>query len=59
MIRVSSLALKEAKEKEISGQVKRQTWQVIRKRKLPTSANVLSGRFFIKMKNLGTDHEIS
>ena len=55
--RLNSLPFKEAKEKEISGLVKRQTWRVIKKSDLPPSANVLSGRFVLTMKNLGTDHE--
>ena len=46
-----------AKEEEVNGLQKRETWQVIPKASLPHKANVLSGRFVLTLKNLGSADE--
>jgi Reverse transcriptase (RNA-dependent DNA polymerase) len=56
--RYSSAAAAAARAAEIDGLIKRDTWEVVRKRDLPADANVLCGRFVMTIKNIGTPEEM-
>ena len=43
-----------AKKSEIKGLQRRKTWRVLSKHFLPKEANVLSGRFVLTLKNVGS-----
>jgi hypothetical protein len=47
----------EARSREIAGLVQRGTWEVTLRSELPSSANVLDGRFVMTIKDTGTDRE--
>ena len=53
--RANSKMFNIAKDVEVKGLLKRKTWRVIPKTQLPTGANVLSGRFVLTLKNVGSD----
>jgi hypothetical protein len=48
----------EAKRKEIQGLIDRATWRVVAKEEVSDSANILGGRFFLAIKDAGTDKEV-
>jgi Reverse transcriptase (RNA-dependent DNA polymerase) len=56
--RYRSPEVQAAMKKEIEGIVEKETWMVTIKSELPPGANVLSGRFVITIKDIGTDKEL-
>jgi hypothetical protein len=56
--RYSSPGVQEAMRREIEGIVDKGTWEATVGSEVPTGANVLSCRFVVTIKDVGTDQEI-
>lgn len=53
----NSSVFKEAKIKEVKGLTNRGSWMVMDKTEIPSNSNVLSGRFVLSFKNVGSADE--
>lgn len=48
----------EAKRQEMKRVIRRRTWKIVYKNKLPRDANILEGRFFLAFNDTNTDREV-